>query len=80
MTKVILEIQNDPDLRLLLSLLERLEINHWINGEPSSALSDEERVEHYRIIDKGAPSPNLEERLKSLNEDRKDRNLPYREE
>ena len=80
MTKVILEVKNETDLQLLLSLLERLEITHWVSGEAASALSVEERAEYYRIIDKGAPSQDFKERLKILDEDRKDRNLPYREE
>lgn len=78
MAKVTLEIQNDADLKLLLSLLERLEINHWVNG-PTTTLSVEERAEYYRTIDRGAPSPDLEQRLKDLEEDRQDRKLPYRE-
>lgn len=80
MTKVTLEIQDDADLQLLLSLLERLKINHWVNGgESAPALSVEERREHYRIIDKGAPSSDFEERIKNLDEDRQDRKLPFRE-
>ena len=79
MTKIILEIKSQEDLQMLVSLLERLEINHWIDQEESPESTVEEREELYKIIDSGAPASDLNKKLEELEEGRQDRKLPYRE-
>lgn len=79
MTKVILEISDESDLHILLPLLERLGIHHQIADDPSPVLSEAEREVHYAIIDEGVPASDTESHLKDLEEARKDRPLPSRE-
>jgi hypothetical protein len=75
MTRIVLEIQDDKDLRILLPLLERL----GINITKQSGFPDEDNLEyHYRIIDEGVQMEDQEKFLKDFDERREDRPLPGR--
>lgn len=75
MTRIVLEIPDDKDLRILLPLLERL----GINIAKQSGFPDEDNLEyHYRIIDEGVQMEDQEKFLKDFDESREDRQLPGR--
>ena len=79
MVKIVLEISNEADLRILLPLLKRLSIPHRIADDPSSVLTEAEREAHFAIIDEGVPASDMEAHLKGLEEARKDRPKPSQE-
>lgn len=74
MLQITLELKNNEDEQLLLTLLQRLGINY-------STLKKEEMNNnldyHRRVIEQGVDMDDFDTFLQEFNDSRKDRNLPF---
>jgi len=74
MTRLILDIPNEPDVDLLLPLLRHF----GVVISQQKPVSSEELKRLHAIIDAGADLPGGEEFLREFEESRQDRPLPFR--
>lgn len=82
MQTISIEVSDKNDLQLLLMLVQRLGLKFKQVEKNGSSKSKKEDLEYHRkIIEAGLnlPEERLNEMLKSVEEGRKDRPLPYRE-
>jgi hypothetical protein len=75
MTRLILDIPNEPDLDVLLPLLRRFGV--IVSQQKPVASEELERL--HAIIDAGAVLPGGEEFIREFEESRQDRPLPLRD-
>lgn len=75
MTRIILDIPNEPDVDVLLPLLRRF----GVVVSQQKSVSAEELDRHHAIIDAGADLPGGEEFIREFEKSRQDRPLPFRD-
>lgn len=78
MIHIDIDIQDEQEADRVLSLLDRERVPHRVQKQPG--ISEEERVGARERIMRGAPTLNIDEMLKWLEESKKDRKLPFRDE
>lgn len=74
MSQITLELKNNEDEQLVLSLLQRLGINYSMLKKETT----NENLDYHRsIIEKGIDITDFDTFMQDFNNDRKDRNLPF---
>lgn len=73
-THIDIDILDEQEAARILSVL-----THPASGTEKPALSEAERAEVYERIMRGAPTLNVDQMLKWLDESKKDHKLPFRE-
>lgn len=76
MQRVTIEIEKNSDLQLLLLLVQRIGLK--IISPFVSKLKDADRGKHLQIIAKGGDMSYIENPMEWQREQRKDRDLPFR--
>lgn len=77
MQRITIEIEKNSDLQLLLLLVQRIGLK--IISPFVSKLEHAEREKHLQIIAKGGDMSYIENPVEWQREQRKDRNLPFRD-
>lgn len=78
MLQITLELKNNEDEALLLTLLQRLGISYLILKKGSSG--EDSLNYHRQIIERGVDFVDFDDVMKDFEQSRKDRNLPFRSE
>ena len=76
MTHIDIDLDDEQEAARVLSLLKREHVSYQVQKKP--VLSDEERAKALEIVMRGAPTLNIEEMLSWLEESKKDRPMPFR--
>lgn len=77
MQRITLEIEKNSDLQLLLLLAQRIGLR--IITPFMSKVTDTEREKHLQIIAKGGDMSYIEDPMEWQRDQRKDRDLPFRD-
>jgi hypothetical protein len=76
MSQITLEFNNSDDENFVLSLLQRLGISFSMTKEETPTVKDSD---YYRqIIQQGVKTENFEDFMREFEENRQDRNLPFK--
>jgi|GEM_PF-1891940 len=78
LTHIDIDIQDEQEASRILSLLEREQIPHRVQKKP--VITEEERAAARERMMRGAPTLNINEMLEWLEESKKDRPMPFRDE
>jgi hypothetical protein len=78
MLQITLELKNTEDEKLLLPLLQRLGINY--SALQKDEANDKDIDYHRRIIEQGIDMTDFNAFVQDFDNNRKDRNLPFRNE
>lgn len=77
MTHIEIDLHDEQEATRVLSLLKREHVPYRVEGKPR--LSGAEREAALEIVMKGAPTLNVNEMLAWLEESKKDRPMPFRD-
>ncbi len=75
-THIAIDLHDDQKAARVLSLLKREHVPYQVHKK--EILSEEEKAEAREIVMRGAPTLNVEEMLAWLEESKKDRPMPFR--
>ena len=77
-THIDIDLHDEQEAARVLSLLNREHIPHRV--QTTRPITDEERAAVRERIMRGAPTLNVDEMLEWVNESKKDRPMPFRDE